>query len=311
MHLGCLTLHMVTTFGSGAAGGSVCILNLHEPLDILQTPTRLSSRISQIKSFNRTIWTADCNPHGTHAVIGTNRGAALLNLETKAVSGFYHIRSDVLSEQFIHSGNVVLCGLRNGAVVSIDTRQKQSRLPEHSARPPSRPNTLRVINGRPAQHEESSTIQKKLNSCNSVVMSSAVCSLVAFQSDERYFLASSMDGSIKLFDHRLLQRGAVQFYAGQVNSHTRLQLGVDPSETFVMSGGEDCFLRIWSIKNGELIFGERISDSILATICWPRNRNNLYDEQKPLAQAVDSYLTSHSWEAWLGSPDGLFYMHGT
>ena len=42
---------------------------------------------------------------------------------------------------------------------------------------------------------------------------------------------------MKLYDHRLIQRGAVQSYEGHVNSHTRIQLGVDPSERFVFSGG--------------------------------------------------------------------------
>lgn len=40
---------------------------------------------------------------------------------------------------------------------------------------------------------------------------------------------------IKLYDHRLM-RGAIQSYEGNNNSHSRIQLGVDPSETIVMSG---------------------------------------------------------------------------
>lgn len=42
---------------------------------------------------------------------------------------------------------------------------------------------------------------------------------------------------MKLYDRRLIERGAVQSYEGHVNSHTHIQLGVDPSEKFVMSGG--------------------------------------------------------------------------
>lgn len=41
---------------------------------------------------------------------------------------------------------------------------------------------------------------------------------------------------IKLYDHRLTQRGPIQSYDGNVNSHSRLELGVDPSEKFVLSG---------------------------------------------------------------------------
>lgn len=41
---------------------------------------------------------------------------------------------------------------------------------------------------------------------------------------------------IKLFDLRLIQKGAIQSYAGHINSHTHLPLVVDPSETLLMSG---------------------------------------------------------------------------
>lgn len=40
---------------------------------------------------------------------------------------------------------------------------------------------------------------------------------------------------IKLYDHRLM-RGTIQSYEGNKNSHSRIQVGVDPSETIVMSG---------------------------------------------------------------------------
>ncbi|KAL9314798.1 hypothetical protein ACSQ67_020250 [Phaseolus vulgaris] len=92
--------------------------------------------------------------------------------------------------------------------------------------------------------------------------------LVSLQFDEQYFLASSMDGSIRLYDHRLLQRGAVQCYDGHVNSHTRIQIGVDPAERFVMSGGEDCKLRLWSLKSGELLFEDKFSNSIISAMCY-------------------------------------------
>lgn len=41
---------------------------------------------------------------------------------------------------------------------------------------------------------------------------------------------------IKLYDHRLTKRGPVQSYAGQVNTHTHLQLATDANERFLMSG---------------------------------------------------------------------------
>lgn len=50
------------------------------------------------------------------------------------------------------------------------------------------------------------------------------------------------------------------------------------------SGGEDCSLRLWSIKSGKLLFEEKISDSILSTVCWKRS------ESKPPALYRDESL---------------------
>lgn len=58
---------------------------------------------------------------------------------------------------------------------------------------------------------------------------------------------------VKLYDHRIIQRGAVQTYEGLVNSHTRLQLGVDPSERFFISGEHQLVLVIYFGKfNSEI-----------------------------------------------------------
>ncbi|MCH90225.1 DDB1- and CUL4-associated factor 4-like, partial [Trifolium medium] len=99
-------------------------------------------------------------------------------------------------------------------------------------------------------------------------MPSSISCLASLKFDDQYFLASSMDGSIKLYDRRMLQRSAVQSYEGHVNSHTQIQLGIDPDERYVMSGGEDCKLRIWSIKSGELLLEDKFSNSVLSTVCY-------------------------------------------
>ncbi|XP_072986971.1 uncharacterized protein [Typha latifolia] len=308
---------LVTTLGSGVSSGSLYLLNLGEPLDFAVS---LHSRISNIASFDCTVWTADCNSSGTQAVIGTNFGSVLVNLETRAASWLYHCKSDIFSLQFVQSGNVVLCGLRNGAIVSIDMRQKQPGYSDHSfGRPlPGRPNAHRTFSlsqgmvNRPGKQRIQ--INRKLNTSNIVFMPSAVCSLVSLLSDEHYFLGSSMDGSIKLFDRRLLQRGALQSYEGHVNSHTHLQLAVNPAETLLLSGGEDHMVRIWSINNSELIFAENVANSIFSTVCWPQSSNDLGFQgllKQPDIYSVSPFELSQSWGAWLGSQDGLFYMHGT
>lgn len=293
---------MVSTLGSGESGGSVYIMDMSGTIDFPTVSLNSHGRIERVASFDRTVWTADCNSEGTQAVLGTNNGAGLLNLETGALSWLYRCKSDILSQQFVHSGNVVLCGLRNGSIVSIDVRQRHSNLPSGLASPIT---AVRTVPVQSARHNARGRNQAdKAKSSRVISMSSAVCSLVALSSDEHYFLGSSMDGSIKLFDLRLIQKGAVQSYAGHVNSHTHLPLVVDPSETLLMSGGEDCTVRIWSVKTGEQIFAQNVADTLFTALCWPESGLDL-DGSSSL------FDLNHSWGAWMGSRDGLFYMHGT
>lgn len=122
----------------------------------------------------------------------------------------------------------------------------------------------------------------------------------------------------------------MQSYEGHVNTHSHIQLGVDSSERFVLSGtyyylgqashhvfflvpsfhfpfftfnvfvlflslttvynffisgGEDKYTRIWSIKSGELLFENKFSDAVPTAVCWSRYN-----------------------ESWLGSQGGLFCM---
>ncbi|KAK3199187.1 hypothetical protein Dsin_022602 [Dipteronia sinensis] len=49
-------------------------------------------------------------------------------------------------------------------------------------------------------------------------------------------LKNQRQTKVKLYDHRIINRGHVQSYEGHVNSRTRIQLGVHQSERFVMSG---------------------------------------------------------------------------
>ncbi|XP_059437327.1 uncharacterized protein LOC132170380 isoform X2 [Corylus avellana] len=268
---------LISTLGSETSGGSLYIVKLIEPLELDSNIRTISQRIHKVASFDCTVWTADCNFNGSQAVTGTNLGAALVDLETGVRSWVCRSKSDVFALQFIQSGNAILCGLRNGVIVTVDVREKQ-------------------LSG------------NIYPSCN-VKMPSSISSLVSLQFDDHYFLASSMDGSVKLYDHRLIQRGAVQSYEGLVNSHTRIQLAVDPSEKFVMSGGEDCKLRLWSIKSGELLFEEKFSNSVPSTMCWHSAERlmGVRDERQSYPEYL--YQQRYGLEAWLGSHEGLFYMH--
>ncbi|KAJ3694061.1 hypothetical protein LUZ60_009541 [Juncus effusus] len=260
-----------------ALKGLVCMMDL----------SLLGSRSEMlfVRNFECTIWGADFNSDGAHAVLGTSKGATLLNVETRSSTWIYRSKSDVLSQQYACSGNVVLCGLRNGLIHVIDTRENSQNRSDRR-----RNSTRRNENNNKGQ-----------NSSNSVRMSSAVCSLVSLKSDENYFLGSSMDGSIKLFDMRALKNGGVQSYEGHVNSHTRLQLAVNPSETLFLSGGQDCGVRIWSIKSGELLFSEKFSDSVFTTACWP--------DLEGLPNLEDRFNLGKSCGAWLGSRSSLSYVN--
>ncbi|KAJ1287361.1 hypothetical protein BS78_02G004000 [Paspalum vaginatum] len=288
---------LVATLGSGESGGSVYIMDLSDTID----SSLESWTACRVASLDRTVWTADCSPDGTRAAFGMDYGAALLDLETRGLSWLCRSKSDILSQKFVHSGNVVLCGLRNGNIVPVDVRQKHQNHPTGAPSPSTARRTVPML---PRRRQGTQRNQDDKVKCSrDISMSSAVCSLATLSSDENYFLGSSMDGSIKLFDLRLIQKGGIQSYEGHVNSHTHLPLVVDPSETLLMSGGEDCTVRIWSIKTGELIFAQCVPNTLFTAFCWPKSSHglcgpSLFDE-------------NHSWGAWLGSRDGLFYMHGT
>ncbi|KAJ4975214.1 hypothetical protein NE237_000320 [Protea cynaroides] len=290
---------LIATLGSETSGGAVYDLNL-DPLDF-NPGTSILRRISVVASLNCTIWTADCNSSGTQAVVGTNLGAALVNLETGVESWVCRSKSDVLSQQFDQSGNVILCGLRNGAIVTVDVRQRLQgssvRLPKYRVPYPScktsqssRKNIKNLTN-------KCFEIKGNIDPSCTIFMPSSISSLVYLQSYDQYFLASSMNGSIKLYDHRMIKRGAVQFYEGHVNSHSRIQLGVDPSENFVISGGENGNVSIWSIKSGQHLFSTKISNSVPSTVCCAE-LHRLPDGRQ------------NSWGAWLGSREGLYLIHG-
>ncbi|CAL5412792.1 unnamed protein product [Camellia sinensis] len=280
----------ITTLGSETSGGSVNVLNLSDPLDY-DLPV-LRRRVSKVTSFNCTVWTADCSSDGSQAVVGTDLGAALVNLETGVQSWVFRCKSDVLSLQLDHSGRIVLCGLRNGAIVTVDTRQKSeefsARLTRHRIPYPSR-GTCKP-SSRITQNFTKQWFELKGN---------------ILHSDIVYMPSSISWCKIRLYDHRLIRRGPLQSYEGNVNSHTRIQLGVDPYERFFMSGGEDCNLRLWSIKSGELLFEDNFMDSVPSIVCWLKELPRVHDEMQNQREV---YSQDYSQGAWLGSQEGLFYM---
>nr|XP_043618262.1 uncharacterized protein LOC122589994 [Erigeron canadensis] len=254
---------LMTTLGSETSGGSVWLINLRGPLDRFDAGS-LGRGMDEIFSLKSRIWSADSYSDGSRAVVGTNIGAALIDIETKRRRRICRSESDVISLQLDRSEKLVLCGLKSGAIVMVDTRQKCDK--------------------------------EWFGVMGNVHVPSPVSCLVALKHDD-YFLAGSMDGTIRLYDHRLTQRGAVQLYEGNVNSHTRIQMGVDPSERFLMSGGEDFYLRMWSINSGEMLYEDKFMNAVPSVLCWPRGDPEC--NRRP---------QNHFPGAWLGSGEGLFYV---
>ncbi|MED6221436.1 hypothetical protein PIB30_054600, partial [Stylosanthes scabra] len=293
---------LFTTLGSETSGGSIYTLGLVESLDLGPGILNTWSRLDEVASFKCTIWTAEYDYNRHRAIIGTNMGAALVDLATGRRSWFLRCKSDIFAQQIVNSRNLVLCGLRNGAIVSVDFREKGDRvsrtLIEH--RIPYASSNKKVRNSSKEWFKVSGDIDPSLT----IRMPSSISSLVSLQYDDQYFLASSMDGTMRLYDLRQLQRGSVQSYEGHVNSHSRIQLGVDPAERFVMSGGEDHKLRSWSIKSGKLLFEEKFCDSVLSSVCYQSCKGFKAEDEMN-----NQYKHECCMGAWLGSHDeGLFYM---
>ncbi|XP_031285403.1 uncharacterized protein LOC116144088 isoform X2 [Pistacia vera] len=297
---------VVTTLGSGTPGGAIYVLSLDDPFEFPPGLFSIRQRMTSVASFNCTIWTADCNSSASEAVVGTNRGAAMVNLETGSTSWVCCGKSDVFAQQLNESGKVILCGLRNGAIVTVDVRER----PQGSARRLIRHRIPYSPLRKTVQNSNKQWFELSGNICPSrtAFMPSSITSLVSLRFYDQYFLASAMDGSVMLYDHRLSKRGPIQSYEGHANSHTLLQLAVDQSERFVMAGGEDCNLRIWSIKSGELLFQEKVSDSAPSTVSWRLVERPLGNPDEKQSQNELQFAESLRWEAWFGSVDGLYHM---
>nr|CAC01732.1 hypothetical protein [Arabidopsis thaliana] len=242
--------------------------NSHPEVNIL-TPRSLQGNVSS----ECTIWTSDCNISGSHAAIGTDLGAGLVDLETGVGSYFLRSKSDVFALQFHQSGNIVHCGLRNGAIVSVDLRERPAFLTSH--------NILFL------------QLQGNINPSHVIYMPSSLTCLKTLKTSDQYLMASSMDGT--LYDQRMVKRGVgVQTYEGHVNSHTPIEFGIDPSERFILSGGDDCYTRIWSIKSGQLMSENKFSNSVPSVVCWSAD-----ERQRDRKDSI-----GHG--AWLGSREAIF-----
>ncbi|KAK0154599.1 DDB1- and CUL4-associated factor 4 [Merluccius polli] len=130
----------------------------------------------------------------------------------------YSVASDVLAQQFALRAPVLFNGCRSGEIFSIDLRQRSRR--DHSWK------SSRF-------HQES-----------------AITSVRLLQ-DENYLLAADMLGQIKLWDVRVSK--PVQEYKGHHNEHAYLPIHVNEAEGLLLAVGQDCYTRLWSLRDGQLL----------------------------------------------------------
>ncbi|CAM6082750.1 unnamed protein product [Calypogeia fissa] len=332
---------LITTLGNGVNGGALYLLcptegYLSNPLQqyICALPFRLSTNVTTSQS----VWTSESNPRGRSASLGMSSGAGIVDLEKGQMSWLCRCSSDVLSQQFDSSGNVVLCGFRNGVISTIDLRLPQPKArTSHSSdanmnrrtfnslskwqgtRHPSK-DSMPYLNMRKsyeAPHEAGegqwsmSNVDKLFCSHSTIMqMKSAVCSLALLRSSEWYLLASAMNGDIQQWDRRIVERGSVRSYEGHVNSHTVLQLGLDPTERLLVSGGEDCAIRIWSMNSGRLLHVESGLTSPVTTVSWPTSFRTTDSRQWGGFCEEPPYENDNPWALWMGSSSGLLHMRG-
>lgn len=316
---------ILTTLGAGEASGSLYVLDLKQGPEIQDwdrnypLPFQIQARVKTRDS----IWTAEAGPNGIAASLGMDGGAGLVALERGDVTWLCRSSSAVLAQQFDKEGNILFCGFRNGAISTIDLRKpapKESNVHHEAAVIKSRSEGAFPLSMKNQQRSHSSSThgtgkqssKRKVDDyfCSHskiMRMGSAICSLLLLRNDENYLIASAMNGVIQQWDRRMVENGPVRTYEGHYNTHTMLQLGVDPTETFLVSGGEDCVLRIWSLASGRLLHAEKNLSAPATCICWPASMRlqsqGGYGEEPP-------FESNFSWGFWFGSSPGLHYMHG-
>lgn len=141
---------------------------------------------------------------------------------TDAVTGrraTYPCGSEVLAQQFTLRAPVLFNGCRSGEIFSIDLRQRER--------------------GRRYSWQTCRFFQE-----------TSITSLRLLQ-DENYLLAADMFGQIKLWDIRVKQ--CVQQYEGHNNKYAFLPIHVNETEELLLAAGQDCYTRLWSLRDGHLL----------------------------------------------------------
>ncbi|KAL2649259.1 hypothetical protein R1flu_017387 [Riccia fluitans] len=229
-----------TTLGVGKEGGLVHLMPTRQETFFVDQyyPSVSRSRVR----FNSDVYTAACNPRGKQASVGLTKGSAVLDIERDEVVSLLISKSSAQAQEFDNMGNVVVCGHRNGTILTYDLRRPLS-VGQHGRR-------------------ESRNHHEKMQ------MGSAISSISLLRRNEQYLIASAVNGEMWQWDRRLTGRGPVQTFEGHVNTHHPLKFRLDPSERILAAGGMDFTLRLWSVTSGRLLHVERNLGCIPKTVCW-------------------------------------------
>uniref|UniRef100_A0A8C2R3N0 DDB1- and CUL4-associated factor 4 n=1 Tax=Capra hircus TaxID=9925 RepID=A0A8C2R3N0_CAPHI len=141
-------------------------------------------------------------------------------LVTSVVTGHrqsFGTSSDVLTQQFAVTAPLLFNGCRSGEIFAIDLRCQN---------------------------------QGKGWKATRLFHDSAVTSVQILQ-EEQCLMASDMAGTIKLWDLRTTK--CIRQYAGHVNEYAHLPLHVHEEEGIMVAVGQDCYTRIWSLHDGQLL----------------------------------------------------------
>jgi hypothetical protein len=160
------------------------------------------------------VWSLACGGADTLAA-GVNTRVVEMDLQTMvAREVLRHAGSDALalatSASHPHS---MLCGLRNGAVLAVDTRQSSSATSGVCSLP------------------------------------AAVTSLSLREDNETYLLACSVDGTLGMFDARKWSAAPCVAYRGHMNSASLLHRHVAHG-CLLAAPGEDGRVRLWDVNKG-------------------------------------------------------------
>ncbi|KAM5338432.1 DDB1- and CUL4-associated factor 4 isoform 2-T2 [Glossophaga mutica] len=141
-------------------------------------------------------------------------------LVTNVVTGHrlsFGTSSDVLAQQFAVMTPLLFNGCRSGEIFAIDMRCRN---------------------------------EGKNWKATRLFHHSAVTSVQILQ-EEQCLMASDMAGTIKLWDLRTTK--CVKQYEGHVNEYALLPLHVHEEEGIVVAVGQDCYTRIWSLHDAQLL----------------------------------------------------------